>query len=133
MLKVSVKTDIKFPKLNLSKQLDHIADKYIIRGLKDGIRSGVDVEGKSFPKTNQPNPTLRKTGLLLDSFKKFGARNKRIVRIKVGRRDIAKYLQIDGVGRSKKKFKFFGVTDWMEDKAIKYMNREIKKLIKRNG
>ena len=71
--------------------------------------------------------TLIETGELLRSFlfKKRG-KDTVIIYLNSKRADIGKYLQIDGVGKKKKHFNFFGINSDMEAKAIQYMKNKIK-------
>ncbi len=138
MIKTKIRTQINFPKIDLSRELDHVAKKIVIPLLKDSIDAGVNVEGKSHPELDirtirrkGHSKPLLETGDLRKSFKAFRkAKDHVIVRIKAGRRKIAEYLQVDGIGKARKRFLFMGVTDGMERDAMKYIKSRIAKLLR---
>lgn len=78
------------------------------------------------------NKTLIDTGTLRKSFmvkKDFNLVQKAVeITINDDRKEIGGYLQIEGVGKKKKKFHFFGITDGMEKNAFDYMKKQIKKV-----
>ena len=141
MINVEVKNNINIPiddiAINLDKQLYEIANNIVIRHLKDLIQTSTAVDGSSFPplepdtvKKKGYNKQLIDTGLLLNSFMAYRpGKGKVVVRIKPGRRDVAEYLQIEGVGKKKKKFFFFGISDGMERDCIYEMKLLLRKLI----
>lgn len=60
MIKAEVKSNIVFPKEFITQDdLTHIANKFFIPLLRDGIESGVGVDGAPFP---QPEPSTVKRG-----------------------------------------------------------------------
>lgn len=77
--------------------------------------------------------TLIETGKLIRSFysENLGKGSVRIT-LKADRKDIGKYLQIDGIGKAKKHFNFFGINPKMENKAMAYIKNKIDEAIK-NG
>lgn len=79
--------------------------------------------------------TLIDTGKLRKSFDWWLKGNNGIViSIMMDRLEIGKFLQIDGVGRKKKKFHFFGISDGMQVNAISYLKKQIKKAVNKfNG
>lgn len=77
--------------------------------------------------TGFSSKTLIETGALVASFiRKSGSKDTVTVTMTSNRKDIGKYLQIDGVGKKKKKFLFFGVSDIMESQAMSYIRKRIK-------
>lgn len=74
--------------------------------------------------------TLINTGKLRISFlaKKSG-KSKVIIYLNSIRADIGKFLQIDGVGKKKKKFLFFGISKNAEDNSIELMKKIISEKI----
>jgi len=75
--------------------------------------------------------TLIETGALLSSFfaRKSG-KSLVIVSISPARKEIGRFLQIEGVGSKNKKFNFFGVSTFMEQDAIRYMKERISAAIR---
>lgn len=144
MIKIEVKNNIKFPiddiKVNLSNELYEVANSVVVPLLKDLIRTSTAVDGSNFPKLEKS--TIKKkgndkqlidTGLLLNSFKAYREKaGSVIVRIKSGRRDVGSILQNEGVGKRKKKFFFFGITDGMEADCMRKMKSILKRVLK-NG
>ena len=99
---------------------------------KGNIRSGIaEVVGSSGLRSLSAR-TLIETGALVASFfaRKTG-RNTVLVSMRPNRKEIGGFLQIDGVGKLKKKFNFFGVSTFMEQDALKYMRGRIKDAIRR--
>ncbi len=138
MIKCKITNTIKMPQLSLHQQLKPIADKIVIPLLRDNIEANWDIYGKCHPaleastikKKGHSHPLID-TGLLKDSFKSYQSRRDEVqVRVKSGRRKIAEYLQIKGVGRKKKKFEFFGVTQGMERDALRFMSKAIARMIR---
>lgn len=75
------------------------------------------------------------TGKLRDAFlfKRTGP-NRVTISINSDRDEIAGYLQVTGVGKKKKKFNFFGMSERAELQAISFMRRSIGELLKKlNG
>lgn len=76
------------------------------------------------------NKTLIQTGKLIRSFFSINkGKNSVVISIKPDRKDIGKYLQIEGIGNKRKKFYFFGITKDMERDAINYMQEKLRILI----
>lgn len=142
MLKSKISGTIAIPEIDLTDSIKHIGNKIIIPLLQDGIDTNTDINGNRFPpvenstlrakrKKGHGDQTLVDEGLLIDSFR-FRKRGKSggEIFIKDSRKDIANRLQINGVGRKKKKFKFFGISDGMEKEAHDYLEGEIKEKIR---
>lgn len=140
MFKAKITNRINFPEVDLVPSLQKIAKKIVIPLLKDGILTNNDIYGKNFPKLSKGtikrkkhSRALQSEGKLFNSFKSKKEGDIVIVYIdsKDNRDEIAEYLQIDGVGKNKKKFKFFGVTDGMEADALDFIKKEIKRWVNR--
>ena len=127
---------IKIPNLDFSKILLEIGNRDIIARMAKNIQSGIDLQEKRYPplaastiRIKGHGRPLIQTGKLHSSFfaKAFG-KNRVIIRIKVIRREIAKFLQIDGIKAKagRRRFNFFGVSTRMENDARKRMEKEIK-------
>jgi hypothetical protein len=127
--------------VNLDKELYSIANKIVIPLLKELILKQEQVDGSRFPDLEKSTIELKKkkgktktlvdSGLLLDSFMAYRkGKGEVVVRIKSGRRDVGQALQVDGVGRKRKKFFFFGITDGMEKDCLDKMNELVKKAVK---
>lgn len=100
---------------------------------KGNIRAGVEKKIASTGLGGFSAKTLIDTGKLVSSFfsKNFG-KSAVIITLKDERKEIGQYLQIDGVGKKKKHFNFFGINLTMEDKAMAYMNKRVNEVVK-NG
>ena len=149
MIVAKIRGKVRFPVLNLDKELKYISDRIIIPLIQTGIHKSMDVEGRSLPhlETNtvrmkrkkglpSPHQPLVAMGILRNSFKsRRGGMNRRTVYINDRRRDIARYLQIDGIRSraGRKFFKFFGVTEGMEKDALLYLRTIIKRKLKNAG
>lgn len=138
-MKVDIIGTLDFPDVVLQPELRKIAKKVVIPLLKEGILTGTDIRGRSFPKLSVATKKrkghsrpLQDEGILFESFKaKKDGEQGIIVYIKRQRKKIAKYLQIDGIGKAKKKFEFMGVTEGMEKDAMAMMQKFIKKYIRK--
>ena len=138
MIKVTTKTKINFPSIDFTKDLIHVSKKIVVPLIKEGILTATDIEGNQFPrlryatiKRKGHSRPLQETGKLLKSFRrKTLGKNRIAIQIVKKRKEIAKYLQVDGIGRAKKRFKFMGVTEGMERDANKYMSKQINKWVK---
>ncbi|MBW2624554.1 MAG: hypothetical protein JRD68_16725 [Deltaproteobacteria bacterium] len=134
---------IKIPNLDLSNELLEIGNKDVIGRLAKNIQKGIDLKEKKYPplaastiKAKGHGRPLIKTGKLHSSFKaKKRGKNKVLISINAARREIAKFLQIDGIRtkRGKKRFNFFGVSTRMEVSATKRMEGWIRKRIRDAG
>lgn len=142
MFKMDFNYNFNFPDLNLERQLKHIAERIIVPEIAGHIASGTDINGVPYPPLaditikmkNDDRPLIGKDRLLFSSSTYSIAnkgKNKIVIGIKQVRKEVAKYLQIDGV-RSKKYgkrfFNFFGINKKMEREAVDYMKKEIYKV-----
>ena len=139
MIKAKITGQIKFPPIDVDDDIEFVAKKIVIPLLRDGIDRNEDVNGSRFPplepgtaKAKGHSRPLVDTGLLRKSFKwKKVSKNNYLVYLNKLREKIAEYLQIDGVGRNKKKFKFMAVSKRMELDSIVYMQDKINAAIQR--
>ena len=141
MLIAKVVNRINFPQINLQSTLEEIAERIIIQDIKDGIGTGRAITGGTLPE-NDPKTVKRKghsrqlidTGELKESFsyKPIG-KNKVVIFIDPGRRDIAGYLQNEGIKTlsGKKYYRFFGISVDAYHRAMAYAEAKINELIKK--
>ena len=137
-MKVRIKGSIRLPKVTLQDELMHVAERIIIPIMADNISKGKALDGQVLPalepatiKRKGHGRPLIETGKLRRSFiaKRKGKYAVLITLVK-DRKDIGGYLQIDGVGKKKKKFNFFGVSTVMERLAMQYMEKQLKRRIR---
>lgn len=138
-LQATIRGKIKIPNLDFSNTLFEVGNKDIAARLAKNIQQGVDLQGKRYPqlaastiKAKGHSRPLINTGKLHSGFQVIKkGKNKVLIRIKAARREIAKFLQIDGIKtkRGKRHFNFFGVSTKMESAGIKRMEKEIKQRI----
>lgn len=144
-LKFRSKMTIKLPNLDFSDVLSDVANKVIIPDMRFGINRSVDIDNKPFPelepttikiKAKRKAPRggsqpLVDTGQLRDGFLSRRIKKNHIrVSIKGERSEISKYLQVDGVGKARKKFKFFGVSQRAELQGISLMTQRLKRILR---
>ena len=137
-MKPDVRLKLDFPKVDFTKDIVIIAQDIVIPLIKEGILTNTNIRGNSFPALSDETARrkghsrpLQETGKLFGSFRrKVSSKNKVLVFIAGGRNKIAGYLQIDGVGRSKKKLLFMGVTQGMERDSMRYMKKVIAKWVR---
>lgn len=135
--KATIRKDIKFPTLNMQNQLEFIGNRIVIPLIVKGIDSRKDLNGDALPelslqtiKRKGHDRPLVETGELRRSpFTRRVGQNKVIVTMLGTRREIAGHLQNDGVGKSRKKFLFFGITKEMEAFALNYLREDIRRRI----
>lgn len=141
MIKASIKGELNFPKLELANDLLHIANRIFIPFIQEAIDAGRGVDGERHPPLEPSTIRMKKgpqklieTGKLRVAFRtrKVGV-NAVTIDLRPDRDRIGEYLQIEGVGRRKKKFIFFGVSTEMERRAIDFINLQVRKAIKRGG
>lgn len=78
--------------------------------------------------------TLFETGKLFRSFISMTkGKSSVVVTLRNDRKDVGQALQIDGVGKKKKKFNFFGISTRMEESAMNYMRKRVKEAIGERG
>lgn len=152
---------INIPPLDFTKVMSDAADKIIIPDIRFGFNRSVGIDNKPFPALEQStidakrgirksvkkagakladvglagDKTLVDTGTLRESFyyKVIKTNHVRIF-IDSVREKIAYYLQIDGVGKKKKTFHFFGISQRAELQCIPMMKKELNKILgKSNG
>jgi hypothetical protein len=132
-----MKTNVNFPKVDLSEQLDYVAEKIVIPYMVEGLDFQVDIDGKPLPplesatwKQKKGKKKLIETGKLHRSFlKRRKARHSVVINLRKERDEVGYILQEKGVGRKKKRFKFFGIKKRAEIEAINYMRNEIERLL----
>lgn len=137
-LRATIKSDIKFPKLNMQKQLEHIGERIVIPMIVKGIDTRTDLDGSKFPvlhpktikRKGHDRPLVETGELRRAPFIRRAGQNKVLVSLLGTRRQIADYLQNDGVGKSRKKFEFFGISKKMEAFALNYVRAEIGRMIR---
>lgn len=78
--------------------------------------------------------TLFETGKLFRSFISMPkGKSSVIVTLKSDRKEVGKALAIDGIGKKKKIFNFFGISTRMEESAMNYMIKRVKEAIGERG
>jgi hypothetical protein len=163
MIQVSAKMRIKLPDLDFTQTFQEIARDIICPDMRGGINRGIGIDNAPFPalepatvaskagarKRAQKAGTLTQAGLaggrkgtqtlvdqgiLRESFE-YETVSKNHIRIFVGalRANVAKYLQIDGVGNKKKKFNFFGISQRAELQAIAKMKGKLREALARSN
>jgi hypothetical protein len=140
MLKTEIRNRINFPVEFVTQQdLLDICNKIIIPDIQKGIHAGRAIDGGSLP-SNDPQTIKRKgdnrplidSGTLLGSFiALLKGKSKAVVTIGSERKDIAGYLQIEGIKTKLgvKFYKFFGISADSQDFVVSYMEKRIKKAI----
>ncbi len=138
MIQAKIINKINFPEINLQSTLEEIANEVIIPDIVRGIDAGMAINGGSLPE-NEPATIKHKghsrqlidTGELRNSFfYKTQGKNKVVISIESGRKNIGGYLQNDGVGKKNKHYRFFGISKDAYNKAMTYTNNKIKELTK---
>lgn len=139
MLTVKVKSNVKFPKLNLQSYLKEIADRIIIPDMVKGITSGRSIDGGNFPtnkkktlerkaKLGQGSRSLIATGeLQSDFYSEVAGKNKVVVSINnfFGRKDAGKGLQYPEADAGHAPYRFFGISKDAEDSAVDFIRQTI--------
>ena len=135
MLKAKVISNVKLPKITLIKELEHVAKNIIIPDMIKGILASKSIKGGKLPK-NEDATIRRKKGrnkslidtreLLKSFFFKRRDNSSVFISIKEGRKEAGKGLQIDGVGKKKKKYMFFGVSKNANKRAMKFMHNRLR-------
>jgi hypothetical protein len=139
MYKIEIKGNLKFPDMDMTKTLEHIAEKIIIPEIAGHIIRGTDLD--DIPYQPLAESTVKRKGhdrpLIGEERRLFSAsnyyikssgKNRIVIYIKAIRRDIAKYLQVEGVRSKeygKRFFNFFGVNKMMALKADNVMQKAI--------
>jgi hypothetical protein len=136
MLKATIINRINFPEIKLQGDLENIAREIVIPDIEKHIdmRASIDMGALPF---NEPATIKRKghdhqlidTGQLRDSFfYRTSGKNKVIISIKGDRKEIGGYLQNDGVGKKKKHYRFFGLSEFAIKEALRYVMDKIGEL-----
>ena len=106
---------------------------------KSGARKGARKKGLTLAKAGLAggrggSQTLVDKGVLRESFD-YERVGRNHVRIFLGseREKIGKYLQIDGVGRKKKRFLFFGISQRAEFQAIAKMRAKLGEILEKSN
>ena len=159
MIKADVKMNLNFPNFNFHPQLSEIAKKIITPDVQGRINQGIDIENKPYrnldPKTVRQKQKyglrtepLLATGQIRKSPKTETVNNTSVRIVLSGIRSTVRkseksitneklgdILQNQGVRTKsgKRYFKFFGISEKAESKAIKFMKKYIKDAIKRGG
>ncbi len=137
-MRAEIRNNIKFPKLTFQNDLVYVAERIIIPIMVDNINKSKALDGTALPDLSEK--TIKRKGHakpLIDTrkliqsfiFKKKGKHGV-LITIKKERKNIGEYLQIDGVGKKKKRFNFFGISTAMERAAMRYMEKRIKKAVR---
>jgi len=133
MLRITIKNNVKFPKINLQGILETIAEDIIVKDLTFGIDASRDIAGGVLQgnkkatrerklRLGHPDKPLIDTGKLRkDFYWKASGKNKVIVTIEDERKNIGGYLQDKG-------YRFFGISQDAFRRAIKYVESEIEEL-----
>lgn len=141
---ITIKNNIKFPKIFLRDDLKFIADRIFIPSIQRNIYAQVTLDEKPLPELEpstvaikkrkglRPEKLIAEGKLVRSFFSENKGQNAVIVTLNSDRKDIGGYLQLEGVGKKKKKFNFFGISSRMERDAINYLKKRIKEIIK-NG
>ena len=142
MLKFQLKSNFKVPKINFQKDLRKIADQIIIPDMQKGIIEGIDIDDRAFPKNEAKTVARKGRNRVLQGRENklktsFRSKNKGkfnvVIDLKNQRRQIGKYLQVDGIRSNtlgRKHFKFFGISKLAEKLAMIFMKNRIGKAVK---
>lgn len=137
MIKFEAKFNLKPPdKILTTEYLEQVANMVIIPEIVGNINRRVAIDGGALP-ANDPKTIKRKgrdnplieTGRLHRGIqaKKANATTVKIT-ISSDRKDIGKYLQIDGIKTKtgRKFYKFFGINTDMEQAAVQFLEKKVK-------
>jgi hypothetical protein len=142
MVSVKVKDNINFPKFNFRQDLLDIAKNVIIPDIHEHMVKEQSLDEKSYEplssatlkqkqRKGQSNKTLEATGKLKKLiFHKALSNSRVLISIRAERKDIGRYLQVDGVrskSLGKRKFEFFGVSNKANKKAMDFMRLRIRR------
>jgi len=128
------------PNLDLSKQVNRIAD-IIVKDIKDGItKHSRDIHDRPFEKISQEwakkkghsKPLLHKGKMKEVYVKNRATKSNNTALISINKRDRTIPSKVHNEGmRPHEKREWFGVSKRAEAKADKYINLEIKRLMKK--
>lgn len=146
MIKAEYKSNFNFPKIFFKDDLKHIAERIFVPVMQRNIDRQIALDGS--PQTAIDEKTVKAkvrkglspkiltaTGALRTAFLVMDAGANRVkITLNSGRKDIGRYLQLEGIRSKsgKKFFNFFGVSSVMEKNAVAYMKQRIKEILK-NG
>lgn len=139
MIKMSVKSNLKFPSMDFTEALKYVAERIVVPEISGHIQTGTDIQGNKYGPLaastirmkGHANPLIGKERRLFSSstyHQTSRKKNEVLIRIKAIRADIGRFLQIEGVKSKRygtRKFNFFGVNQIMETKAVNFMKRKI--------
>lgn len=145
-----VRARLNFPDLDLTSQINKVANQVIIPDIQIRINRSVDINGKSYPelaestkkarnKRGQGFLPLKATGQLRASVRAKTITNGVKIILFGGRRDnitnkgLATILQQRGVrskAHGKRKFKFFGISKEAEKESMSMVSSQIRKAIR---
>ena len=138
MMTAKIQWKISFPKISFKKDLEQIAKNIIIPDMIKGINNKRAIDGGKLPDNEQAtkdrkdgfNEPLIATGTLTKSFKYKTRGNKVIIDIASVRALIGGYLQISGIrtNSGRKYYKFFGISEKAHNRAMKWMEKKIKRI-----
>lgn len=161
-VKASVKFSFKTPKLDFTGTMSEIAEKIIIPDMRLGINRSIGIDNQPLPalepSTIAAKSAARKdakktgglkvaglagarggsqqlvdTGRLRDSFQHEVVKTNHVrISLAADRAEIGYYLQAVGVGKKKKKFNFFGISQRAEFQAVSKMKQAVAGVLK-NG
>lgn len=155
---------VSLPKLDFTKQLLEVAEKVISPDMRLGINRSIGVDNQPFPQleasTIAQKSGIRKsarksggltgaglsgarggsqqlvdTGKLREAFQWVKVKTNHVRIMLTGDREkIGYYLQKEGVGKKKKKFNFFGISQRAEFQSISKMKQALNEALKKvNG
>ena len=145
MINAKIKNNVRLPKfVNLSKELAHIANRIIVPDIQSHIDKGQDITGKRYAPL--ASSTIRakggdsrkliETGKLRSNYQVITGGNRVKIRPRASRRDVARYLQVEGVKSNtygRRRFHFFDVSLKAEQRGVKYFEEVIRRLIRTNA
>lgn len=101
---------------------------------KKARRGGGSLQKAGLAGSRGGSQTLVDKGVLRESFEyeRVGVNH---VRIFIGaiRAEVGKFLQIDGVGKKKKRFKFFGISQRSEFQAVAKMRARLAEILRKSN
>lgn len=149
---MSIKIDLRFPKINLKKDLKDIAEQIIIPDIQGHLFNATDISGIKYPplaestkkirtKKDQGLIPLKATGQLRKSITAKNVKGGVLIFLKGNRRkskltnrELGDILQNEGVKSKdlgKRFFEFFGISSLAEGNSVEFMKERIDEDIKR--
>lgn len=146
MIKVETRFNFEVPNLDLKDEMKHIADRIFIPLLEEYIANEIDIDGMPYAENSEstnktkkrkgyPLKTLTAEGLLRSAFRSKSVGDSVVINLsdRGNRREVGRILQNEGV-RSKtygrRTFKFFGISEEMNEAGIKYILRVLEERLK---